>query len=201
MNLVYEPMDRIMVLEQVSSILEDHPPFMGRKNCNCEICQRAAEAGRVARYSPKVARILAKGEDMTTSEYEYLIERGLTQEEIQTETGVVLARFDQPSNPLTLQGYERLKEQGARDIEIARMYGMTESTFYKWKRMNGIIKVVVKGLDKETYAELKSAGFSDRKIALKFGTRKDNIHCWKHQNFTVEEIKAMNQTPGRRKKA
>src|SRR5690606_10117126 len=109
MNLAYEPMDRIMVLEQVSSILADHPPLMG-KNCECELCQQASEAGRAARYSPKVARILAKGEDMTTSEYEYLIQRGLTQEEIEMETGVVLARFGQPSTPLTLQGYERLKE-------------------------------------------------------------------------------------------
>ena len=66
--------------------------------------------------------------------------------------------------------------------------------------MNGIIKIVVKDLDKETYAELKSAGFSDREIALKFGTHQENIHCWKHQNFTVEEIKAMNQTPGRYKR-
>lgn len=100
MNLVYERADRIVVLEKVGSILADHPPFQGSHNCNCGICQRATEIGSAARYSPRVARILAKGEDMTTSEYRYLIKRGLTRKEIEEETGVTLGKRGQSNEPL-----------------------------------------------------------------------------------------------------
>ncbi|WP_313431695.1 hypothetical protein [Siminovitchia terrae] len=89
MNLVYEQVDRIMVIEKVGNILAKHPPLKGR-NCECELCQHASEVGSMARYSPKVARILSKGADMTTGEYKYLLRKGLTKTEIKRETGVML---------------------------------------------------------------------------------------------------------------
>ncbi|ONK21208.1 hypothetical protein BLX87_23045 [Bacillus sp. VT-16-64] len=93
MNLVYEQVDRIMVLEKVSSILANHPPKK-KMNCNCEICRRASEVGQVAKYSPKVARILSKGEDMTISEYRYLLKKRLTKKEIAKVTNIPLNNLE-----------------------------------------------------------------------------------------------------------
>lgn len=204
MNLVYERTDRIMVLEKVGSILAGHPSFQGRQYCECEICRRATEVGSAARYSPRVARILAKGEGMTTSEYKYLIKRGLTQKEIEEETGVTLATRGQSDEPLTLQKYEMLKERGVKDKEIAKLHGMSDAVFYKWKRVNGVKRIVIDGLDIELYKRLKVQEVTDREIAKRFKTNAENLFCWKRQSFTKEEIQSINQTPGsykRRKEA
>lgn len=93
MNLVYEPADRIMVLEQVSNILAAHPSTSGA-NCSCHICQQASKIGQAARYSPKVARILSKGEEMTTEEVKYLYKKGLTATEISRVTGIPFAHLN-----------------------------------------------------------------------------------------------------------
>lgn len=192
MNLVYERTDRIMVLEKVGSILSSHPPLMGQ-NCNCELCQHASEVGKQVRYSPKVARILAKGDDVSTSEYQYLIERGLTQKEIEKETGVTLTESGQSNEPLTLQRYELLKERGLKNREIAKLHGMSDSTLYRWKQMNNAIKIVIEGLDVELYKELKAKGFKDKEIAKRFKTNRGYLHIWKHQNLSKEEIQSTSQ--------
>lgn len=93
MNLVYETTDRIKILKKVSQILANHPPKK-KMNCNCEICRRASEVGQVARYSPKVARILSKGEDMTITEYRYLLKKRLTKTEIARVTNIPLNNLE-----------------------------------------------------------------------------------------------------------
>lgn len=185
MNLAHEPMDRIMVLEQVSSILANHPPLMGI-NCNCEICQQATEVGRVARYSPRVSRILAKGEDMTTSEYQYLLGRGLTRKEIEQEAGVTLERFASAKvkEPLTVSRYEMLREKGLMDKEIGPMHGMTPSMMLTWKRNNGFVKIEIKGLTEESYRKMKAQGLTDKNIAKKINKSINMLNYWKRQNFT-----------------
>ncbi len=202
MNLVYERADRIVVLEKVGSILADHPPLMGQ-NCNCELCQHASKVASVVRYSPKVAQILAKGEDMTTSEYRYLIKRGLTQKEIEEETGVTLGKRGQSNEPLTLQKYERLKERGVKDKEIAQMHGMSDSMLHRWRVVNNVIRIVIKGLDAELYKKLKAQGLTDDEIGARFKTNKERINLWKCQFFSKEEIRSMSQRGmrGRRKNA
>ncbi len=198
MNLVHERIDRIMVLEKVGSILANHPPLMGI-NCNCEICQQATEVGRVARYSPRVSRILAKGEDMTTSEYQYLLGRGLTRKEIEQEAGVTLERFASAKvkEPLTVSRYEMLREKGLMDKEIGPMHGMTPSMMLTWKRKNGFIKIEIKGLNENSYKKMKAQGLTDKNIAKKLNTSINMLNAWKHQNFTEDQIKAMNQKSGR----
>lgn len=200
MNLVYERADRIMVLEKVGNILSKcTTPASGR--CNCSICQQAAEIGSAARYSPRVARILAKGEDMTTNEYKYLIKRGLTQKEIEEETGVTLGKRGQSNEPLTLQKYERLKKRGVKDKEIAQMHGMSDSMLHRWRVVNNVIRIVIKGLDAELYKKLKAQGLTDDEIGARFKTNKERINLWKCQFFSKEEIRSMSQRGmrGRRK--
>lgn len=193
MNLVYERTDRIMVLEKVGNILSKcTTPASGR--CNCSICQQAVEIGSAARYSPRVARILSKGEDMTTSEYNYLIERGLTKKEIEKETGVTLVKRGRSLEPLTMQRYEALKERGLSNRKIAKLHGMSDSTLYKWRQMNKALRVVIEGLDTELYKGLKAKGITDKEIAKRFETNREYLHFWKHQNFTKEEIQSMRKT-------
>lgn len=144
MNLVFEPMDRIMVLEKVSSILSNHPPMRGR-NCDCELCQQAAEIGRAARYSPKVARILAKGEDMTTEEVKYLYKKGLTATEISQQTGIAVSdlpkeKDTQTTQPikfgiegLTKEQYKEHKAAGMTEQKIARLHKISTTRLKEWR--------------------------------------------------------------------
>lgn len=201
MNLVYEQMDRILVLEEVSNILETHPPMMGI-NCRCEVCMRASEVGKVARYSPKVAKILSKGEDMTTEEYKYLLKRGLTKKEISKETGI--APVDLPNKngsyrKLTLHKYESLRSQGFSIAAIGKAYGMSPSAMRAWRGKRGLIKVVIEGLDPKKYIELKTIGMPDAEIIEQYNTSATTFTMWKYQNFSEQARKSLEIRSGRKK--
>lgn len=190
MNLVYERTDRITVLEKVGSILADHPPLKGQ-NCNCELCQHASKVASVVRYSPKVAQILAKGEDMTTSEYNYLIQRGLEEDEIEEVAGV-------SSGNLDVETYQQLKKQGMSDRKIAQAFNMTTKKLWEWKVLNGLRPLRVNGLTKEKYNDRKNRGFKDAEIRTEFNINAINLTLWKNLNFTDDELKMINKKPGRK---
>jgi|GEM_PF-2656812 len=191
MNLVYERTDRITVLEKVSSILSDHPSFQGKQNCDCELCQHASEVSGAVRYSPRVARILAKGDDMATSEYEYLKRRGLTEEEIEEVAGV-------SSGNLDVETYQQLKKQGMSDRKIAQAFNMTTKKLWEWKVHCQLRPLKINGLTKEKYIDRKNRGFKDAEIRTEFNTNATNLTLWKNLNFTEDELKMINKKPGRK---
>src|SRR6185312_3918434 len=127
------------------------------------------------KHSPRVAKVLAKGQDITTSELNYLYARKVDIEEIATCTGyseeeIREARrsIKKPSVrrqqkrkkerfELELEVYQKMRADKFTKKKIAEMHGIDVSVLRVWEIANGIIKADVKGLTKEKFIEYKKA--------------------------------------------
>lgn len=206
MNLVYEPEGRIQVLEQISALVNSHTE---KVNCKCEMCRKATQIGQQIRYSPKVTKILVKGDSITTSDIQYLLSREVPVTEIAKVTGLnkedilqipfngepIVKERKSPVTeiPFTLEEYEKLKKVMPLS-DIAAMYDVTRVTIYNWaiKLKRTSRKQEIEGLSREKYRDYKVSGFKDTEIRKMVGVSSNRLQAWKEQNFSKEEIREIN---------
>lgn len=98
-------------------------------------------------YSPRVSKILAKGEDMTYSEVRYLYKRGLTKRQIAEGSGVAVSDIPKETNAyvpkiitgiegLTKELYKEYKTSGMPEQAIARLHKISTTRLKDWKDKN-----------------------------------------------------------------
>jgi len=198
--LAFKTMDRIRVLEEVEAIAGDHKNIV---NCKCPICQKASEAGKPIRYSPKVARVLLKGEDMTTNDVKYLIAKQVDHRIISKQTGLTTRQITEigkkmkvnksngeiiyTGKELTLEELKKLKANKKTDLQICEIYGIDVGKLNEFKYLNDLIEWDLKGLTRDLYKDYKSRGLTDIEIRKQHKISVAKMAAFKKKHLTDEE--------------
>lgn len=159
-------------------------------------------------HSPKVLRVLAKGEDMTTLDIKYLFSREVEIKQIANHSRLsvknireikrllekqvkVKPKIGKPVFDLTMDKYFDYKKDRMTDQAIADLYEISITTLKIWSIKEGLTKPDMKGLTPEKYRKERIAGISDRELAIKYKVSNWVITGWANHHFTKKELKDM----------
>lgn len=140
-------MNRKEIITRIGKLQDKHP--ISSEVCpGCEICNEVGELGKLLKYSPKTQAILDKGEDMTTLEIRYLLEREVPHADIATALNIsekdmneLIAVIKTPKikeeDILKKEEYKQLKEFGSTESEVVKKLGFKNKyELTKWKKEN-----------------------------------------------------------------
>lgn len=165
------------------------------------------------KHSPKVANILAKGQDITVSDLTYLIDRDVDLKTITEFTGLGKSEINytrkhlvrpkkrkytrQPKTELTVKRFKQLLSEKVTKKEIAEMHGMNVSSLRVWEISNGFVTPDMKGLTVDKFKEYKKAGITDDEIRKKYKISLETLGGWKNFNFGDGDAFNLPRIPGR----
>ena len=191
-------MNRKEIITKIGHLQDKHP--ISSEVCpGCEICNEVEELGKLLKYSPKTQAILDKGEDITTSEIRYLLEREVDHADIANALAVNKDEFKILLNDFGIKrkrrriadvlekNYEEMAKS-MKDYKIAEELGIDLPVLKRWKEEK------YRMVKKEDYEKLKKLGATEPEAAKQLGFKsKYEMNKWKKQHFSREEAINLNK--------
>lgn len=170
-----------MNITLINDLIDNHgDTFTTCKGCH--LCDQIKRLGTVQAPAEKFKHLLAKGQDMTKSDIELMLENEVQSKDIQKALGMNGTEFYKLFKNLGIrrgsvgdlcmpvEEYYQLKEEGLKDSEIAEIKGVKAYVLRNWKYKNGIKAGDVQAVTPRTRApkkENKSAEYESLIAKLK----------------------------------
>lgn len=135
----------------INNLIDQHKNYIKCKDKKCAICTEIKKLSAPLNKDfsgKKIRQLLSKGNDITTSDVQFLIESGARKMDIRKALGMGAPQFVEFLDDIGLKGkrevdeemklskaeYEDFKSKGKTDAQIAEEIGVSDATIYNYKK-------------------------------------------------------------------